>query len=110
MAAICHGCLCSRREMVASICGFGVALNSSCAAAAILPQGPPPAEKNEFVQKLLERSKANKEKNDRERLESYYKRNYTDYFEYIKRTTKNKTLSPTEEKINAWLDKNKNKK
>ncbi|EFJ29674.1 hypothetical protein SELMODRAFT_410384 [Selaginella moellendorffii] len=71
--------------MVASICGFGVALNSSCAAAAILPQGPPPAEKNEFVQKLLERSKANKEKNDRERLESYYKRNYTDYFEYIKR-------------------------
>ncbi|KAI9180433.1 hypothetical protein LWI28_004763 [Acer negundo] len=39
---------------------------------------------NQLLKKYLKKSEANKEKNDKERLESYYNRNYRDYFEYMK--------------------------
>eukprot|EP00793_Prasinoderma_coloniale_P004282 PRCOL_00000042-RA len=54
------------------------------------PQAPPPAyeataETSPLIAELLERSKANKEKYDKERLDSYYRRNYEDYFALRKR-------------------------
>lgn len=54
------------------------------------PQAPPPAyeataETSPLIAELLERSKANKEQYDKERLDSYYRRNYEDYFALRKR-------------------------
>lgn len=40
------------------------------------------AEENELVGKLLEKSRANREKNDRELLEKYWKQGYGDYFSF----------------------------
>ncbi|KAH7575420.1 hypothetical protein ACOSQ2_005277 [Xanthoceras sorbifolium] len=65
---------------------------------------------NELLKKYLKKSEANKEKNDKERLESYYKRNYKDYFEYMEGSIKGKTeqqLSESEKGILEWLRTNK---
>jgi hypothetical protein len=43
-----------------------------------------------------------------QRLESYYKRNYKDYFEFVEGTLKEKKeLSESEKGILDWLQKNK---
>ncbi|KAL4036586.1 hypothetical protein IC575_000144 [Cucumis melo] len=56
----------------------------------------------------LKKSEENKEKNDKERLESYYKRNYKDYFEFVEGSVKNKNeLSEAEKGIVEWLKRNK---
>ncbi|KAJ3672798.1 hypothetical protein LUZ60_006172 [Juncus effusus] len=63
-----------------------------------------------LLQEYLKRSKENKAKNDKERLDSYYKRNYQDYFEFIEGSTKDKTedqLTESEKSILDWLKKNK---
>ncbi|KAK2664841.1 hypothetical protein Ddye_003415 [Dipteronia dyeriana] len=65
---------------------------------------------NQLLEKYLKKSEANKEKNDKERLESYYKRNYKDYFEYMEGTLKGKNeqqLSESEKGILEWLRTNK---
>nr|CAD1837304.1 unnamed protein product [Ananas comosus var. bracteatus] len=66
--------------------------------------------KKALLQEYLKRSKENKEKNDKQRLEDYYKRNYKDYFGLIEGSVKGKKeelLSETEKGILEWLEKNR---
>ncbi|KAJ3697609.1 hypothetical protein LUZ61_001314 [Rhynchospora tenuis] len=63
-----------------------------------------------LLQEYLKRSKENKTKNDKERLDSYYKRNYQDYFGFIEGSVKDKDkdqLTESEKDILEWLRKNK---
>uniref|UniRef100_A0A0A9FFM5 Uncharacterized protein n=1 Tax=Arundo donax TaxID=35708 RepID=A0A0A9FFM5_ARUDO len=63
-----------------------------------------------LLQEYLKKSKENKEKNDKERLDDYYKRNYRDYFGLIEgqvREKKEDELTESEKRILEWLDKNK---
>ncbi|XP_078430522.1 photosystem I reaction center subunit N [Wolffia australiana] len=63
-----------------------------------------------LLQKYMEKSKANKEKNDKERLDSYYRRNYKDYFELVEGSNQGKpeeSLTESEKEIRRWLDKNR---
>ncbi|KAJ4762589.1 photosystem I reaction center subunit N [Rhynchospora pubera] len=63
-----------------------------------------------LIQEYLKRSKENKAKNDKERLDSYYKRNYQDYFGFIEGSVKDKDkdqLTESEKDILEWLRKNK---
>ncbi|XP_020238514.1 uncharacterized protein LOC109817610 [Cajanus cajan] len=69
-----------------------------------------PDSRTQLLKKYQKKSEENKEKNDKERLESYYKRNYKDYFELMEGTLKRKEdgqLSDTEKGILDWLQKNK---
>ncbi|XP_065872387.1 uncharacterized protein [Euphorbia lathyris] len=63
-----------------------------------------------LLDKYLKKSEDNKAKNDKERLESYYKRNYQDYFNFVEGTLKGKNeqdLSESEKAILDWQKKNK---
>jgi len=63
-----------------------------------------------LLQEYLKKSKDNKEKNDKERLDDYYKRNYMDYFGLIEgpaREKKEEDRTESEKRILEWLDKNK---
>ncbi|CAN8302967.1 unnamed protein product [Cochlearia groenlandica] len=65
---------------------------------------------DQLLQKYLKKSEENKTKNDKERLDGYYKRNYKDYFEFVEGSIKGKTeaeLSDSEKKILEWLKSNK---
>ncbi|PKA66493.1 hypothetical protein AXF42_Ash003147 [Apostasia shenzhenica] len=62
------------------------------------------------LQEYLKRSRENKEKYDKERLDDYYKRNYKDYFELVEGSSKGKSddlLTESENEIRNWLKKNK---
>ncbi|CAI0385564.1 unnamed protein product [Linum tenue] len=64
----------------------------------------------ELLNKYLKKSEENKAKNDKERLDSYYKRNYKDYFDYVEgsvRGKKEEELSDSEKRILEWLKSNK---
>lgn len=105
---------CGRREMVKRAVLPGAALlismtvSRSVNAAAGEVEGPAAAAKNELIQKLLERSRANKAKNDKERLDDFYKRNYKEYFEFVEGSVRNKKeLSEAEKGIVEWLAKHK---
>ncbi|KAF7144372.1 hypothetical protein RHSIM_Rhsim05G0092500 [Rhododendron simsii] len=66
--------------------------------------------KSELLQKYLKKSQDNKAKNDKERLDSYYKRNYKDYFEFVEGSLQGKQaeeLSESEKGILEWLKRNK---
>ncbi|KAK9165364.1 hypothetical protein Scep_000555 [Stephania cephalantha] len=64
--------------------------------------------KTALMQKYLKKSEENKAKNDKERLQDYYKRNYKDYFEFIEGSIKaKKELSESEKGILDWLQSNK---
>lgn len=66
--------------------------------------------KTALLQEYLKRSKENKEKNDKERLDDYYKRNYKDYFEFVEGSDQGKSeaeLSESEKGIREWLGKNR---
>ncbi|WOK97841.1 hypothetical protein Cni_G06549 [Canna indica] len=66
--------------------------------------------KKALLQEYLKKSKENKAKNDKERLEDYYRRNYTDYFEFIEGSVREKRedlLSESEKGILEWLQKNR---
>ncbi|OMO63398.1 Photosystem I PsaN, reaction centre subunit N [Corchorus olitorius] len=65
---------------------------------------------NELLKKYLKKSEENKAKNDKERMENYYKRNYKDYFEFVEGTIKGKSeeqLTESEKGILDWLKANK---
>ncbi|KAL1296146.1 hypothetical protein HN51_056892 [Arachis hypogaea] len=69
-----------------------------------------PESRTQLLQKYLKKSEENKDKNDKERLESYYKRNYKDYFDLMEGTLRAKNdeqLSDTEKGILDWLQRNK---
>ncbi|GER51196.1 methyltransferase [Striga asiatica] len=56
----------------------------------------------------LKKSEENKAKNDKERLDSYYKRNYKDYFGLLEGELKQKKeLSESENDILEWLERNR---
>ncbi|KAF4366633.1 hypothetical protein G4B88_010708 [Cannabis sativa] len=65
--------------------------------------------KTQLLQKYLKKSEENKAKNDKERMDSYYKRNYKDYFELVEGTMRGKDgeISEAEKGILEWLQKNK---
>jgi hypothetical protein len=65
--------------------------------------------KTELLQKYLKKSQDNTAKNDKERLDSYYKRNYKDYFEFVEGSLQGKKeeLTESEKGILDWLKKNK---
>eukprot|EP00250_Pteridium_aquilinum_P005276 c15394_g1_i1 orf=72-488(+) len=72
------------------------------------PEYPP---KSQLIEKLLEKSRANKAKYDQERLDSYYNRNFKEYFEFLEGTIRNKSeLTENEKDILKWLDKTRSKK
>lgn len=61
-----------------------------------------------LLQKYLKKSEENKAKNDKERLDNYYKRNYKDYFDFVEGSVKGKKeLTEAEKGILEWLKKNK---
>lgn len=64
-----------------------------------------------LVQELLARSKANKEANDKARLDSYYRRNYKEYFEFVEGTVQRGAelglSDSTKEGIRRWLEANR---
>eukprot|EP00271_Cylindrocystis_brebissonii_P014371 TRINITY_DN3570_c0_g1_i1.p1 TRINITY_DN3570_c0_g1~~TRINITY_DN3570_c0_g1_i1.p1 ORF type:complete len:159 (+),score=14.57 TRINITY_DN3570_c0_g1_i1:48-524(+) len=62
---------------------------------------------NPLVAKLLEQSRANKEKNDRQRLDDYTKRNYGDYFKFMEGSIRREGASENDKKILEWLERNK---
>ncbi|KAJ9540769.1 hypothetical protein OSB04_027275 [Centaurea solstitialis] len=62
----------------------------------------------QLLQKYLKKSEDNKTKNDKERLDSYYKRNYKDYFALDEGALRQKKdLTETEKSILEWLQANK---
>ncbi|KAF3973268.1 hypothetical protein ACB098_07G086400 [Castanea mollissima] len=66
--------------------------------------------RTELLQKYLKKSDENKAKNDKERLDSYYKRNYKDYFEFVEGSLNGKEgqqLTESEKGILDWLKRNK---
>ncbi|CAM9004254.1 unnamed protein product [Rhodiola kirilowii] len=67
--------------------------------------------KAQLLSKYLKKSEVNKAKNDKERLDSYYKRNYKDYFEFVEGSLEGKSeqqLTESEKGIRNWLKANKN--
>lgn len=65
-----------------------------------------PAE-SPFIQELLQRSRSNKEKYDKERLDSYYRRNYLDYFNFVDGGSDRGTSQETKDKVKKWLEQNR---
>ncbi|XP_011030314.1 PREDICTED: uncharacterized protein LOC105129792 [Populus euphratica] len=66
--------------------------------------------RTELLKKYLKKSEDNKTKNDKERTDSYYKRNYKDYFDFVEGSLKGKNeqdLTESEKGILDWLKKNK---
>ncbi|KAA8545760.1 hypothetical protein F0562_020789 [Nyssa sinensis] len=65
--------------------------------------------RTELLQKYLKKSEENKAKNDKERLDSYYKQTYKDYFDFVEGSLKGKKeqLSESEQGILDWLKRNK---
>ncbi|CAM9004252.1 unnamed protein product [Rhodiola kirilowii] len=66
---------------------------------------------DELFTEYLKKSEVNKAKNDKERLDSYYKRNYKDYFEFVEGSLEGKSeqqLTESEKGIRNWLKANKN--
>ncbi|KAM7526754.1 hypothetical protein LguiA_016656 [Lonicera macranthoides] len=63
----------------------------------------------QLLQKYKTKSDENKAKNDKERLDSYYKRNYKDYFGFVEGSLKEKKeeLTESEKGILKWLETNK---
>ncbi|KAI3431028.1 uncharacterized protein J3R85_008092 [Psidium guajava] len=82
-------------------------LLSTAAAAATTPQAAGSSQ-TELLKRFLKKSEENKAKNDKERLESYYKRNYMDYFQFEEGSLRNKEqLTESEKGILDWLRRNK---
>ncbi|XP_009798910.1 uncharacterized protein LOC107781256 [Nicotiana tabacum] len=83
-----------RRELIFSTVIAAVQVNDS---------------KTELLQRYLKKSEENKAKNDKERLDSYYKRNYGDYFGFLEGDLKQKKeqLTEAEQGILKWLETNK---
>ncbi|KAL6213233.1 hypothetical protein ACLB2K_012680 [Fragaria x ananassa] len=63
----------------------------------------------ELLKKYLKRSEYNKAKNDKQRMDDYYKRNYKDYFQFEEGPLRSKKtpLTEAEKGILDWLDSNK---
>ncbi|CAL8468562.1 g8102 [Coccomyxa elongata] len=66
-----------------------------------------------LIADLLAKSKANKERYDKERLDSYYRRNYQDYFNFQRSSIEAGTVrgmsKELQEEILAWIRKNEKK-
>lgn len=61
----------------------------------------------------MEKSRQNKAKNDKDRLDSYYRRNYKDWFDVEKGnfgigSEKNQLSKELQQEILQWIEKNKN--
>ncbi|KAI3470654.1 hypothetical protein Pfo_027317 [Paulownia fortunei] len=64
--------------------------------------------RTDLLNKYLKKSEENKAKNDKERLDGYYKRNYKDYFGLLEGGLRQKKdLSQSEKGILEWLESNK---
>ncbi|KAF5733218.1 hypothetical protein HS088_TW17G00758 [Tripterygium wilfordii] len=82
----------------------GVILSS---VAAVLPVTD---SRTQLLEKYLKKSQENKAKNDKERMDNYYKRNYKDYFEFVEGSLQGKDeqqLTESEKGILDWLKNNR---
>lgn len=75
------------------------------------PAAPVTAAKG-LIEDLLEKSRLNKPKHDRDRLESYYRRNYKDWFDVEKGNfgigqERNQLSKELQQEILQWIEKNK---
>ncbi|XP_043712113.1 uncharacterized protein LOC122660921 [Telopea speciosissima] len=99
-----------RRGLLLSSSVVLFAPSSSSTATAMASQLQNNDSKTALLQKYLKKSEVNKTKNDKERLDDYYKRNYKDYFEFFEGSVRGKTneqLSEAEKGILSWLETNK---
>lgn len=66
-----------------------------------------------LIADLLAKSKANKERYDKERLDSYYRRNYQDYFNFQRSSIEAGTVrgmsKELQQEILEWIRKNEKK-
>ncbi|XP_052480808.1 uncharacterized protein LOC128035355 [Gossypium raimondii] len=79
----------ARRGLILSAVDFAPQLNDS---------------RTELLKKYLKKTEENKDKNDKERMENYYRRNYKDYFEFVEGTLKGKDeqqLSEAEKELST---------
>lgn len=60
-----------------------------------------------LIQALLKSSKENKAKYDKERLDDYYKRNFTDYFEFVVGVEDPGGPTETQKKMREFINANK---
>ncbi|KAL5706712.1 hypothetical protein ACHQM5_024845 [Ranunculus cassubicifolius] len=87
----------------------GLLLSVMFASASTLPAQAEDS-KTALLQKYLKKSEENKVKNDKERLDDFYKRNYKDYFEFIQgglEGKKEEQLTEAEKDILNWLKAHK---
>ncbi|KAF3435572.1 hypothetical protein FNV43_RR22661 [Rhamnella rubrinervis] len=65
--------------------------------------------RTQLLKKYLKKSEENKAKNDKERMDSYYKRNYKDYFEFEEGALRARQgqLTEAEKGILDWLQNNR---
>ncbi|KAK2976944.1 hypothetical protein RJ640_018627 [Escallonia rubra] len=93
----------ARTSRVTEIGRRGILLSTVVAAS------PVNDSQTQLLEKYRKKSEENKAKNDKERLDSYYKRNYKDYFEFVEGSLKdkNKQLTESEKGILDWLRSNK---
>ncbi|GAQ84939.1 hypothetical protein KFL_002130150 [Klebsormidium nitens] len=74
------------------------------------PVKPPAVEEvPEIVKEMLERSKLNKAKYDKERLDDYNRRNFSDYFEFTTGSKNPKKMTETDKAMLKWLEANRKK-
>eukprot|EP00241_Pyramimonas_parkeae_P008359 CAMPEP_0114251030 /NCGR_PEP_ID=MMETSP0058-20121206/15041_1 /TAXON_ID=36894 /ORGANISM="Pyramimonas parkeae, CCMP726" /LENGTH=90 /DNA_ID=CAMNT_0001364781 /DNA_START=231 /DNA_END=503 /DNA_ORIENTATION=+ len=65
-------------------------------------------EDSPLIQELLARSKENKAKYDKERLDDYNRRNFKEYFDFVvSGPTPAGGPTETQQKMKAWLETNK---
>ncbi|KAL2928594.1 Photosystem I reaction center subunit N chloroplastic [Bienertia sinuspersici] len=98
------------RNLATNIGGRRRLLLSSTAATLLAAETTDADSRTALLQKYLKRTEENKAKNDKERLDGYYKRNYKDYFGFVEGNLKSKDkeqLSESERGILDWLEKNK---
>ncbi|KAJ7946178.1 Photosystem I reaction centre subunit N [Quillaja saponaria] len=81
----------------------GLILSTAVAASQV------PNSRTELLKKYLKKSEENKAKNDKERLDSSYRHNYKDYFDFVEGPLRAKKgpLSESEKGILDWLQNNK---
>eukprot|EP00249_Psilotum_nudum_P009050 c21675_g1_i1 orf=224-646(+) len=95
---------------VLGVAATGIVFSSSHAVTIQNPSPntqPAPPAGSQLVESLLEKTRMNKAKYDRQRLDDYYRRNYKDYFEYVEGSIRNKSEpSEVEKGIMEWLKKN----
>eukprot|EP00232_Nephroselmis_pyriformis_P021745 CAMPEP_0182871418 /NCGR_PEP_ID=MMETSP0034_2-20130328/11115_1 /TAXON_ID=156128 /ORGANISM="Nephroselmis pyriformis, Strain CCMP717" /LENGTH=114 /DNA_ID=CAMNT_0025003969 /DNA_START=1 /DNA_END=342 /DNA_ORIENTATION=+ len=94
----------NRRSLLLGVLATPLVCNPALAAPAADRPSEVPSEEVPLIQELLKRSQDNKEKYDKERLDDYYARNFSDYFRFTA-SSENRNLDPEVRKqMNKFLE------